>query len=445
MQGFVTMTTARLFMSQFFAELRIDGQVDRAVAEARRLVVREQRPDYWMPVLFSSSRSGSLFRPYQRGFVAAQQDDNDENTPWRDILRSVQPPSECVPVLGPDCLEPIWGSRREIAGWLAQQYEFPLEEHLSQDLPAVAQWLRLGKATNPVETGYLDYLRSYWQNAIPSGPAANAFLSILSQNENWTGIVSARGDKEREASVELSKPVWKRLRELGEARRAVSAQPGGPEDLHGLLAKLPFSLYVTASPDRLLEDALTAEGKKWKSGYPRWKIELYPDPGDPNDQQDPDWEPGEKTPFVFHLLGDESEPASLVVTEQDYDDYMLSINSSATARFTPPFINKMLKNSALLFLGFSLKERAFQIAVRNTLRFVHEPGSAWVGAQLPPDSDHYRRVEAARAYIEQMAKLRIYWGSTQDFVEALGERVRKDPTLAKYFAAPPAGNTAGAS
>jgi CHAT domain len=67
MQGFITIETAQTFTNRLFAELCVDGQVDRAVAEARASAFNQGRKDYWMPVLFSSSRSGRLFHPRRDG------------------------------------------------------------------------------------------------------------------------------------------------------------------------------------------------------------------------------------------------------------------------------------------------------------------------------------------------------------------------------------------
>ncbi len=61
MQGNLTMATAAAFMPQFLAELRRDGQVDRAMAVARSAVL--QRPDWWMPVLFTRLIDGRLWTP----------------------------------------------------------------------------------------------------------------------------------------------------------------------------------------------------------------------------------------------------------------------------------------------------------------------------------------------------------------------------------------------
>lgn len=59
MQGNVSMETVAQFMPVFFKELQVDGQIDRAMAVARREVW--DRPDWWVPVLFTRLERGQLF------------------------------------------------------------------------------------------------------------------------------------------------------------------------------------------------------------------------------------------------------------------------------------------------------------------------------------------------------------------------------------------------
>ncbi len=61
MQGDVTMATVEQFMPVFFEELQRDGQIDQAMAAARRAV--RDRWDWWVPVLFTRLESGRLFAP----------------------------------------------------------------------------------------------------------------------------------------------------------------------------------------------------------------------------------------------------------------------------------------------------------------------------------------------------------------------------------------------
>src|SRR5207253_7638717 len=62
MQGNISMDTLAVFGPRFMEDLATHGQVDRAMAAARRAVA--DRPDWWAPVLFSRLRSGrTYYRP----------------------------------------------------------------------------------------------------------------------------------------------------------------------------------------------------------------------------------------------------------------------------------------------------------------------------------------------------------------------------------------------
>lgn len=61
MQGSVTFATMNKFLPTFFKELQRDGQIDRAIAAARAVVA--ERPDWWMPVLFSRLRDNQILLP----------------------------------------------------------------------------------------------------------------------------------------------------------------------------------------------------------------------------------------------------------------------------------------------------------------------------------------------------------------------------------------------
>lgn len=410
MQGKVLIATAEHFVRGFFSSLREDGQVDRALAAARANMQVLCPDDYWMPVLFSSSPSGTLFEPYRPGF------EDNEDTPWATLVTHIregkkpEPDFKCIPILGPDCLEPLWGSMREIASWLAQSNNFPLEEHLSESFPAVAQYIEnkfdlhtlLAAAESRdasgviTQSGLIGYLQSAWKQP-------------------------------------LATPVWDRLAERAAARRS-QAVPGH-EDIHALLAALPFRLYLTASPDTILEQALTEAGREPRSDFARWNSDLCDRATyGKTDGFQPTWE----TPFVYHLFGSAKYEESLVLTEDDFADYMLGINTEESLNFTPSFINAALAHAALLFVGFHFKDDAFRVVLRNTLRRVdRNPGkkkktSAWVGAQIPPERDRYRRVDAARKYIADTlddVKLKLLWGTAQDFIDQLGVKVRAEPDL----------------
>jgi len=61
MQGHITMTTVEAMMPVLFAELLDHGEIDRALAVARRRILTIERPDWWMPVLFTRFKDGALW------------------------------------------------------------------------------------------------------------------------------------------------------------------------------------------------------------------------------------------------------------------------------------------------------------------------------------------------------------------------------------------------
>jgi formylglycine-generating enzyme required for sulfatase activity len=61
MQGNIGVETMTQFLPVLFRELKVDGQIDRALAAARWKV--RDKPDWWMPVLFSRLRDNRLLLP----------------------------------------------------------------------------------------------------------------------------------------------------------------------------------------------------------------------------------------------------------------------------------------------------------------------------------------------------------------------------------------------
>src|SRR5262249_15290993 len=123
-------------------------------------------------------------------------------------------------------------------------------------------------------------------------------------------------------------------------RRAWAAESArDPREAHGFLASLPLTLYITANIDDLLEDALKAQGKRpivqvfrWRKkrlpAYPKLDRELTPD-----------------MPIVFHLFGRLSQPESLVLTEDDFFDYLMQAQHPESL---PSEVASALANDALL-------------------------------------------------------------------------------------------------
>lgn len=61
MQGSFSAASNRRFANVFFRELLRDGDIDHAVNAARRAIQEQDRPDWWMPVLYTSLTQGVLW------------------------------------------------------------------------------------------------------------------------------------------------------------------------------------------------------------------------------------------------------------------------------------------------------------------------------------------------------------------------------------------------
>ena len=211
---------------------------------------------------------------------------------------------------------------------------------------------------------------------------------------------------------------------------AVGAQQrkDDPLDAYTILAALPFPVYITTNPDDLLTDALREQGRQPQVGIFDWKSEVV-QPDDPIRLRDPAGYKNDATPLVYHLFGHLKQIHSLIMTEDDYFDYL--INVAKNRALVPPIINAVLTNSSLLFLGFHIDDWDFRILYRSlmskegaefgkrTTRFAH------VAVQIDPGEGRFIEPELARRYLERYfntERISIYWGSAQDFLKTLKEK-----------------------
>jgi hypothetical protein len=383
MQGSITMKTAGEFMSTFFAELQRDGMIDRAMATARQIVL--DRPDWWMPVLFMRLKSGRIW--YIPGFG----EDGQDFEKWPALIRNIQR-GNCTPIIGAHLHESLVDSIREIARNIAQTYNFPLEPHEQEEFPPVAQYLSISQDSFFPREELLEYLRR--------------------------NIITRYGEHLPDSSLPLSDlftAAWK---------HQSSQQPNDP---YAVLAAQPFSLYITASFTNLLAEALKAAGKDPQIEICRWNedLELLPSVYDNN----PDYQPSPEQPLIFHLFGHMDNLDTLVLTEDDYFDFL--INISVNKDRIPIVVRHALTDTGLLFLGFHLQDWDFRVLYRTLMnqegrsrrkRYAH------VAAQINPSEDRTLDPNRARSYLEtyfEGADINVFWGSAEDFMEGLNKQLQE--------------------
>jgi hypothetical protein len=404
MQGAVLMTSAALFLKTFFTELRQHGRIDGAMTTAR-WSLRDQ-PDDWAPVLFTRLVDGRLWsdRRAPGGF--------DRGTGWwRGWLEQLAQ-GKCVPILGSSLLEPLVGSPADIARLWAERYSYPLASPYSVELPQVAQFLTVLYGLAFPRDRYIDRLTTELRERWPEVPDAPPPEGEEAPQERLLRLLSVTWR-------------WRRQR-----------KPEEP-DPHAVLAALPFRRYVTTNPDNLLSDALREHGKEPSELLCRWRQD---DRGvgaaAPARALGPP--PNPRNPVVYQLFGHLSDPDSLILSEDDYFDYLIGVRQPRDAREPRAAMNAALSNSSLLFLGFRLDDWDFRVFCRFLMateggnlrsRYTH------VAVQLDPDQGRGLPAASARRFLEsyfgeEHKKITVYWGSVEDFIQELNQRWQAIPSKA---------------
>jgi hypothetical protein len=385
MQGNISVATVGVFMPALFEELRRDGVIDRAVAAARGRA--RERPDWWMPVLFMRLRSGRI--SYRPGFG----DDLQGLRKWPALLNNIKS-GHCTPILGPGTSEWLFGSRREIAQRWAETFGFPMSASGRESLPQVAQYLAVDQDLNFMRGQLTTHLRQQVMHRFGEAlPPAMAEASLDEQ-------ISAAG-----------------------AHYASQHK----DEVYRMLADLSLPIYITTNPGNLLSDALRAAGKEPVVEICRWREELTALPSIYD--REPDYRPTPQRPLVYHLFGRLNETDSVVLTEDDYFDYLIGVTSNND--LIPPVVRRALTDTALLFLGFNLDEWDFRVLFRSIMqregrnrrgRYAH------IAAQIDPEQGQILEPEGARRYLEDYfgdADISIFWGNVEDFAGELASRWQK--------------------
>jgi hypothetical protein len=388
MQGDVSMETVAGFMPVFFQQLLRDGLIDRATAAARGAV--RDRADSWMPVLFMRLRSGRIW--YVPGFG----DDSRAFERWPALCQSIED-AQCTPILGAGLTESLLGSSREIAKRWADAYHFPMAPQDRDDLPQVAQFL----AVNYGKQFPRGELRKYLCGEVVR--RYGDWLPDELRNGSLDQLVGAVGAKRRDRD---------------------------PAEPHKILAQLPFPVYITATPYNLLESALAEAGKSPVVEFCRWNQNLAKLPSIFDDKGS-DYEPDVQHPLVYHLFGHLRQQGSVVLTEDDYFDYLIGVTTNKDQ--IPPVVRRHLVDTSLLFLGFHMDDWKFRVLLRMVISLLGGSGklAEYTHAAVQIDLENEGRIleelERARRYLEEYLggdHISIYWGSVEDFIKDLRKELK---------------------
>jgi hypothetical protein len=386
MQGNISMASVKKFMPMLFNELQRDGQIDRALAVARGSIRDSQ--DFWMPVLFMRLRSGKVW--YVPGLG-----EEGEFDKWPTITAAIQN-EKCTPILGPGLYEPMIGSWQDFSIALAKKFNFPLASFHQDALPHVTQFVASNQSLDTLFLSLNSTIRKIVQNR---------FGEHLPENLH----------KPNASLLDLLKISGQKFREKQEYEQ------------HKVLASLPLPFYITTNYNNMLAEALEEAGRKPEVVICPWSERFYSESVYDNE---PDYRPTVERPLVYHLFGHLKEPESMVLTEDDYYEFLIGFTTARrrTPAIIPPLIARALTDSNLLILGFQLNDWTFRALFRIVMsqqggarrgRYAH------IGVQVELDDTRNMDTRRARKFIEKYfgdSEISIYWGKSEDFIEQLARK-----------------------
>jgi hypothetical protein len=228
-----------------------------------------------------------------------------------------------------------------------------------------------------------------------------------------------------EVTVDRSEPI-DRILELF----AATPQPDYDNDheYHRILADLALPLYITTNYDPFMTEALAAVGRKPKRLICDWNGAAAEFNAEQMEVEEPTaWPlPCAESPWVFHLHGADVIPQSIVITEDDYLDFLANLQKesykSKDSTIIPHYVIRAVSSTSLLFVGYSLVDWTFKVlfrGIRSSLPEFDRGMSAHFALQLPrnPEEQAY-----LASYLEKGIDVRVFWGDRQQFFNELRER-----------------------
>jgi len=199
---------------------------------------------------------------------------------------------------------------------------------------------------------------------------------------------------------------------------------GQPDEPHAVLADLNLPIYITTNYDSFMFDALRSRNRDPKREVYRWNNSLENITTSVFDTDD--YEPTAANPLVFHLNGHVDALESLVLTEDDYLNFLGSIILGDHSSF-PNAIQRALASKCLLFVGFDFFDSIFNILFPSLVRDFRYPSFAVLSpAFLSVNSKEgkWNAQQYIQGYFEQKegVRIKVYWGDTREFTMELRQR-----------------------
>jgi hypothetical protein len=192
-----------------------------------------------------------------------------------------------------------------------------------------------------------------------------------------------------------------------------------PDEIHGVLADLPLPVYITTNYDDFMVRALNSLNKKPDQEICRWNKNLKK-----SKRRSSDFNPTPENPLVFYLHGFYEIPDSLVLTEDDYLDFLIAI--SKDKKLLSPRIQQAFSGASLLFLGYKINDWDFRVLFRILAEYIERSiGRKHVSVQLVTEDLPETQKEKIQKYLDRYfaeLDIQVYWHDCREFAKELRTR-----------------------
>jgi hypothetical protein len=300
-----------------------------------------------------------------------------------------------LPIIGGEALEDlVMGGHDTLVDRYAMAIGYPLQDRGELHKMAKYRSLTMAYKDQALKTEYLDTVATHLlELAQRSGTPAKSIAEAVAQ---------AASLKVSDFAGLLGFP------HLGGA----SASP------LEILANLPLPIFVTTTPYTFIEKALRNAGKTPETEFCRWHdgldsiASIFAPAGSAADYQ-----PSDKRPLVYHLYGLDKYEDSLVLTEDDYLDFLMAVSQGRGKDVDPvqPVVKLALQSKALLLLGFRLSSWSFRALYRGLIKPMPDVRryQGYCCLQVVPNEDEKRYYES---YLRQQERFdKVYWKEVEAF------------------------------
>ncbi len=320
-------------------------------------------------------------------------------TEWDRLLTRIQE-KKCTPFLGSEAVE--------------------LREQSQDDLQfdALLRWLRKRKPElSPDEE----------KACFGKVPSSSLLARVLAERYHYPWI--DEDDLARVTQFVATQYGWDRPRRdiIDILEKITPPDFGRPDEPHGILSTLALPVYITTTYYDFMTQALHKSGPIPRTAVTercRWN---------PRDSEDAsaitsEYNPIPSRPLVYHLYGQIGVDRSLVLTEDDYLDFLM--NTSQFPELIPPVVRKALSNTSLLFLGYHVCDLEFRILLRRLAAwpyFMNNLHKPHVSVQIvavgdgPTKPRAYSTLDYLKDYCGEL-KISVHPGTSRQFIEELKER-----------------------